>query len=116
MTEQTITQQDLASLSKKLDDLGDVLSASERTLLLAVFTLAAQAVQAKMRAGTAPRDSESESGSGRSPGIGAISQSTGALPSLSDGFRNTFKAVGNNAFTIRDNNIAAGGVGIGIIW
>jgi hypothetical protein len=113
MTEQTITQQD-RQLIEKLDDLGDVLSASERTLLLAVFTLAAQAVQAKMRAGYR-RATAKASRAPAAPGIGAISQSTGALPSL-DGFRNTFKAVGNNAFTIRDNNTAAGGVGIGIIW
>lgn len=114
MSDQTVTQADIAALAKKLDDLGDVLSTTERSLLLAVFTLAAQAVQTKMRAGANLRDSESESGSVRSPG--AISSSSATLPSLSDGFRNTFKAVGNNAFTIRDNNIAAGGVGIGIIW
>jgi hypothetical protein len=56
------------------------LSASERTLLLAVFTLAAQAVQAKMRA--TRRATAKASRAPAAPGIGAISQSTGALPSL----------------------------------
>lgn len=126
MTDQTVTQADLSSLSKKLDDLGDVLSANERGLLLAVFNLAAHALQAKMRAsggagGGVSGRGETESGDGglgRSTVGGGVSAQlpAAALPSLSEGFKNAFRPIGNNAFTIKDTNIAAGGVGIGVIW
>jgi hypothetical protein len=105
-----IKPSDIDSLSRKLDEVADVLSNDERALLLAVFKLAAGMLRTTMGGGTAQRET-GRSGSGgdqaesgrlaASPAVmpetartGAASTSAAAtMPRLSTGFRDAFQPI-----------------------
>lgn len=123
-TSEVVTQSDINNLAQKLDQLSEVLSEKERTLLLAIFKLAGNALSAKVGAGgagtSAGGGSQTESGISRaqasSIGIGIGDSGAASRASeLSRGFASAFTAVGPSSLVV-DKNIAAGGVGIGIIW
>jgi hypothetical protein len=126
VADMTVSQQDITNLAKKLDELGDVLTEKERTLLLATFKLAGMALQSKLQgstngSATAASDTpQTESGQQVGVGAGGIGRATGAvtaLPSLSKGFQGAYTALGSSSLNVApDFNKAAGGVGIGIIW
>jgi hypothetical protein len=105
--DQTITQADLTALAAKLDELADVLSPKERSLLLAVFALAGQTISARVHAGSSPGGSQTES-------AGAP---VAAQIALSAGFKDAFQAVGLADINLRSGvDLAAGGVGIGVVY
>ena len=107
--DQTITQEDLTALARKLDELGDVLTDKEQALLLAVFKLAGKEINDRVRAGSSSSGSQTESGRDV-----AVAQRTGAL---SAGFKDAFLSVGNTDFNLQSRlNEAAGGVGIGVVY
>lgn len=120
MPDTQVTQADIANLARKLDELGEVLSATERSILLAVFKLASASITARVQGGGSESAGQTESGSTRTatprPGTTGAAAGTGAA-SLSSGFREAFKPLGNAEFTLRDRvGEVAGGVGIGVIW
>lgn len=107
--DQTIKQEDLAALARKLDELGDVLTEKEQALLLAVFKLAGKEINDRVRASTSGGGSQTESGRGV-----AIARPSGAL---SSGFKDAFVSVGTADFNLRGGlDEAAGGVGIGVVY
>ena len=108
--DQTITQEDLAALARKLDELGDVLTEKEQTLLLAVFKLAGKEINDRVRASaSAGGGSQTESGRGL-----AVARPSGRL---SAGFKDAFVPVGMADFNLRGGlDEAAGGVGIGVVY
>ena len=107
MADQTITQADLANLAKKLDEVGDVLSEKEKTLLIAIFKLAGEAISVRVQG--ASSSGEKESGLSRA----AVTRST----ALSAGFKGAFQSVGKADFNLRSGiDEVAGGVGIGIVY
>ncbi|CCV14639.1 hypothetical protein [Mesorhizobium sp. STM 4661] len=107
MADQAVTQADLAKLAKKLDEVADVLTDKERTLLLAVFKLAGEAIAARVQG--APSDGEKESGS--------IRASAARSTVLSDGFKGAFQSIGTADFNLRSGiEDVASGVGIGVVW
>jgi hypothetical protein len=111
MAELSVSPADLSALSKKLDDLGDVLTDKERSLLLAVFKLAATAIQSRVQG--ASGGASQQTGTGPQTESGRLA----SVPALSEGFRNAFKPLGNADFALRDNlSNAAGGVGIGVVY
>jgi hypothetical protein len=111
MAETTVTQTDIANLARKLDEVGDVLTATERAILLAVFRMASVAIAARVGGGTEGEGRQTESGAAR------VGLPTTNIPSLSAGFKNTFRAIGNAEFQVRDRlGEAAGGVGIGVVY
>jgi hypothetical protein len=114
MADTSVTQTDIANLARKLDELGDVLTAAERSLLLAVFKLASAGIAAKLQSGgTESGGSQTESGGGRV----ARPTTTANIPSLSAGFRDAFRSIGNGEITLRDRiGDVAGGVGIGVVY
>jgi hypothetical protein len=85
-TDIKIKQDDIDALSRKLDELGEVLTPKERGILLAVFMLAS--AQLAKQAGK-----ESESALRMVPTINAISGagSLANVPSLSSAFKDAFK-------------------------
>ncbi|WP_409328860.1 hypothetical protein [Trujillonella humicola] len=108
--DQTITQGDLAALARKLDELGDVLTEKEQTLLLAVFRLAGKEINDRVRA-SASSGSGSQTESGRAV---AAARTTGRL---SAGFKDAFVPVGTADFNLRGGlDEVAGGVGIGVVY
>lgn len=112
MAEQSVSPAELSALAKKLDELGDVLTEKERSLLLAVFKLAATTIESRLQGASTGAGGQTESGR-RAMGPGSQS----ALPALSEGFRNAFRPLGNRDFALRDNlSAAAGGVGIGVVY
>jgi hypothetical protein len=105
--DQTITQADLTALAAKLDEFADVLSPKERSLLLAVFTLAGQTISARVHASSSPGGNQTESAGAAAP----------AQIALSMGFKDAFQEVGLADFNLSTNPArAAGSVGIGGIW
>jgi len=104
MADVTVTQSDLANLARKLDELGAVLTEKERALLLAVFRLAAASIASKLQT------TQTESGSA-GPVTGPV---TPNIPPLSGGFREAFSPLGSSSFSV--NDMAAGGVGIGVVY
>jgi hypothetical protein len=112
MADQSVTQADLANLASKLDEVADVLTDKEKTLLLAVFKLAGEAIAARVQ--SAPAAGQKESGSMR-PGTAGATLARSTV--LSDGFKGAFQSVGKADFNLRSgvDNVASG-VGIGVIW
>ena len=105
MADLTISQTDLANLAKKLDEIGDVLSEKERSVLLAIFKLAGLSIASKVQGADS---SQKESG---------MRASALTRASLSEGFKGAFQSIGAADFSLRnDINNAAGGVGIGVVW
>lgn len=111
---QTITQADINNLAQKLDQLGDVLSDKERTLLLAVFKLAGSALANRVQSATSAQSGQSETESGMR-GASLSTSNLGRL-SLSRGFSDAFASVGPSSVVVDPVSEVAGGVGIGIIW
>ena len=97
MAEISISQQDIDSIARKLDDFGDVLSENERGVLLAIFGLAATAI------GSASSESEA-AGNPITHSIASFSDTrlsfSGRLPRLSDGFQNAFRPGAAGRFKI----------------
>jgi len=83
MPDLRIKQSQIDALAGKLDEVADVLTQDERTLLLAVFKLASATL------------SGSAAGGGGQTESGQITarRASSALPSLSSGFRSAFQPV-----------------------
>ncbi|WP_437625295.1 hypothetical protein [Sorangium sp. So ce1151] len=85
MQQIVITKEDLDGISRKLDEFGAVLTERERTVLLATFGIAAQAI-AQASKGAAP----------------VKAGAAAPLPPLSVGFRKAFESGVGTRFTLED--------------
>src|SRR5262245_30789322 len=97
MADQIITQSDLANLGSKMDEMESVLNGKERTILLAVFKLAAQAISSRLQSQQAGQ-TESGSMGGRMTTAGGAGIRAGAL---AQGFKGAFSAIGSKDFTLQ---------------
>jgi hypothetical protein len=102
----TITQAAIEKLAAKLDELGEVLTSSERNLLLAVFQLASKTLtDAVESAGY-----ETESGGPSKVDLSTLAPRN--IPTLSSGFKNAFKPAISKGFTdvsLRKSGVEVGG-------
>ena len=108
MSEVIVSQADIQALSRKMGELGDVLTEKEQTLLLAVFKLAGEAISSRM---------QGQAGGIQTEAAGRQMLRPAAASSLSKGFVGAFEAIGAREMTLRPGwEQAAGGVGIGVVW
>lgn len=115
MAETRVTQRDIDALAKKLDDLEDVLSETERALLAAVFGLAGTALAEAASSQTEAAGPEFASGvRDFSTFTSTQVETTGAsLPRLSDAFMSAFDArtAGNFRFSMPGQEVSTISVG-----
>jgi hypothetical protein len=112
MAEVTLSKSDIDGLARKLDEFGEVLSADEKAILLAIFGLAATSLSKAV--------SESESGlSAANVAAGLVAPTvdrSALLPRLSDGFRDAFNPGTAGRFTIPGGEVMDSiGVSVGCI-
>jgi hypothetical protein len=93
-----IRQADIDSLSRKLDEISDVLSPEERGLFLAIFKLASATLGGGATGGSSSQTESGRLGGGMPPLPTSGSIASGTLPRLSSGFRDAFQPVLGSRF------------------
>jgi hypothetical protein len=114
MPDITINADDVDRLAVKLDQIGDQLEPNEKALLLALFKIAGE--QIAVHAADAPGKEVSGFEMGGAMRTMNVSYSDIPAGALGQGFRGSFSSQG--AASIRNPNIAADtiGIGVGVSW